>query len=422
MKTSPTCRFLRCLLPVLCTVATLPPVAAQQDNNDFFTVSGTVRDSQTGRPVSNVSVMVPNTRIGTVSNADGSFSIKIRYDSGARDIEFSHLGHALRRVRVAGSDQIGITVSLVRSEILIREVTVTNENARLLVDEAVRRIGSNYSDRTSLLTGFYRETVQKRNNYIDVAEAVVEIYRTSYSDEIRNDRLRIVKGRRLVSPRAGDTLAVKLQGGPSIYLQGDIVGRPEVLLDGRELDNYRFSVEESVIIDDRPHYTIAFEPQVLYSDYALFVGRLYIDRESFTISRAEYALDMSNRSKVTAMILRQKPSSLRFNPQEVSHVLSYRQRDGRSYLYYIGFSIRFRCDWRRRLFATNYTVSSETVITDGREDGVELFPLRESFHSDQALGDRVDDFYGPEFWEDYNIIAPTESLENAVDRLKRRME
>ncbi len=47
---------------------------------------------------------------------------------------------------------------------------------------------------------------------------------------------------------------------------------------------------------------------------------------------------------------------------------------------------------------------------------------RESFRSNQSLTDRVGDFYGPEFWEDYNIIEPTESLESAVDRLKRRIE
>ena len=62
------------------------------------------------------------------------------------------------------------------------------------------------------------------------------------------------------------------------------------------------------------------------------------------------------------------------------------------------------------------------VITDGRDENVEQLPIKESFRTSQSLVDRVGDFYGPEFWEDYNIIEPTESLENAVDRLKRRLE
>jgi hypothetical protein len=84
--------------------------------------------------------------------------------------------------------------------------------------------------------------------------------------------------------------------------------------------------------------------------------------------------------------------------------------------------MRFGCDWRRRLFSTGYTISAETVITDRRDEGAIPIPLREAFRQNQSLVDRVDDFYDLKFWEDYNIIEPTESLENAVDRLKRRIE
>jgi hypothetical protein len=62
------------------------------------------------------------------------------------------------------------------------------------------------------------------------------------------------------------------------------------------------------------------------------------------------------------------------------------------------------------------------VITDGSEQRAGAIPYRESFRPDQVLSDRVEAFSGPEFWEAYNIIEPTESLENAVDRIKRRIE
>jgi hypothetical protein len=131
---------------------------------------------------------------------------------------------------------------------------------------------------------------------------------------------------------------------------------------------------------------------------------------------------MSDRDKVSALILRRKPLSLRFYPEEVSYVLNYQKRDGRSYLYYVGVDIKFRCDWRRRLFATGYTISSEMVITAGREDDATQIPFRESFRMNELLSDRVSDFYDAGFWEDYNIIEPTESLEQAARRLRRRLE
>jgi hypothetical protein len=422
MKAFSVISFFRPLLVILCMVVLLAPAAAQDAATDFFTVSGTVRDGSTNRPLAGAGVMVVDTRVGTVTNADGTFSLKIRYDLGAKSIEFSHLGYTIRRLPIAASDLSGVTVSLVSRAIEMEEVTVVNREARKIVEEAIDRIGSNYSDRPIMLTGFYRETIQKRNTYIDIAEAVTEIHRTSYAGVPYSDRVRLVKGRRLVSPRLSDTLAVKLQGGPHIYVQGDIVANRELVLDEKELDNYTFALEAPMMIDDRAHYTVAFEPGVVYSEWVLHRGRLYIDMETYTVSRAEYSLDMSNRAKVTSMILRRKPATLRFNPQEVSYVVSYRQREGRSYLYYIGVKIRFRCDWRRRLLATSYTVSSETVITDGSEQRAVSIPYRESFRPDQVLSDRVEAFSGPEFWEAYNIIEPTESLENAVDRIKRRIE
>lgn len=36
--------------------------------------------------------------------------------------------------------------------------------------------------------------------------------------------------------------------------------------------------------------------------------------------------------------------------------------------------------------------------------------------------DRVEYFKDPEFWEDYNIIEPTESLDKAIDKLVRLAE
>ena len=93
---------------------------------------------------------------------------------------------------------------------------------------------------------------------------------------------------------------------------------------------------------------------------------------------------------------------------------------GRDYLNYVRAELKFSCDWKRKLFATNFTVVSELVMTD-REDAPPHgnIPYRESFTKNQVLSDKVQDFYDEKFWEDYNIIEPTESLEYAVQRLKK---
>ena len=72
--------------------------AAQTDapaRRPYATVSGTVRDARTNRVLPAVHVAVPGTGVGTVTNADGYFSLHVADSLRADRIEFSHIGYAL---------------------------------------------------------------------------------------------------------------------------------------------------------------------------------------------------------------------------------------------------------------------------------------------------------------------------------------
>jgi hypothetical protein len=81
--------------------------------------------------------------------------------------------------------------------------------------------------------------------------------------------------------------------------------------------------------------------------------------------------------------------------------------------------VKFKCDWQRRLFATNYAVVSEMIVTESKEDNVSNISRKESFNKNESLSDKVMNFYDDNFWGAYNIIEPTESLESAVNKLKK---
>ena len=61
---------------------------------------------------------------------------------------------------------------------------------------------------------------------------------------------------------------------------------------------------------------------------------------------------------------------------------------------------------------------TELVITDVREPAVPI-PRAEAFRTVDILSDKAAEFQDPDFWKDYNIIEPTESLENAIGRLRK---
>ena len=46
-------------------------------------------------------------------------------------------------------------------------------------------------------------------------------------------------------------------------------------------------------------------------------------------------------------------------------------------------------------------------------------PRRERFRAKDYLDDKALEFEDPDFWADYNIIEPSESLEHAIGRLRK---
>ncbi len=394
-------------------------VLSQEPARDYITVSGIVKDKQTRKKLVAVNVSIPQTGIGTVTNDDGYFSIKIKDSLQAKKLQISHIGYVNLMYPIGRKDMEEVELFLRPDANVLAEVTVLGGDARALVEEAISKISENYPMKENLLTGFYREIIRKRRRYINISEAVIYIYKTPYTHGDERDRVQIYKGRKLLSQKAGDTLAVKLEGGPNLSLHIDLVKNNDLMFDETEMNNYSFRFGEPVMIDNKPHYEVKFQPQFLLP-YALYYGSLYIDKETKTVSRAKFNLNMDDRTKATRAMLRKKPFGLRFKPQKMTFLVAYKKHNGRSYLNYFRNEVRFKCDWKRRLFSTSYTIFSEMVVTDRQDSGFSKISYKESFKSRHSLSDKVGNFYDVDFWEDYNIIEPTESLEKAVKKLKKQ--
>ncbi len=405
------------LLLLAMLLGAIAPVYAAKGEG-YITVTGVVKDRDTRRTLDNANISVPGTSISTVSNEDGAFVIKVADSIAVRAIEVSFLGYRSQQVTLQSDDMTDITVFLTPNINKLPEVLVRGINAYDLVKKASEKISLNNSPANNLLTGFYRETVRKRRNYINVTEAIVNVYKTPYSDDVDRDRVQVHKGRQLLSPKVSDTLVVKLQGGPNYSVYMDVVKNRDLLFSPDALSDYRFRMETSTMLDERPHYVVSFEPQT-EQPYPLFYGKMYIDEATLAFTQVEFSLSMQDRNKVIAAILKKKPFNLRFKPEEVSYLVTYKTENGVSYLNYMRNSIRFKCDWKRRLFSTTYTVVSEMVVTDKRLNPLSGIPYKESFRQTSVLSDKVSNFYDENFWEGYNIIAPSESLESAVTKLKK---
>ena len=381
-----------------------------------FVMSGTVSDKKTGKgiPYATVRALPSNTTV--VTNEEGFFSLK--QEEKPQVVEVSHINYNASRVNIAES-QTEVSIQLEPSSVMLQEVTVWTNDPRRLVDIAISKIEQNYSDVPTLYKCFYRETVMKRQRYTYIAEAVVDMYKTDYSRRTGRDKVAISKGRRLVSPRTGDTLSVKVMGGPTQPLMLDIVKNTNFLFNDETLSDYSFTMEAPTVIGSRAQFVVALAPKHILP-YALYYGKLYIDCETLAFTRVELLLDVSDRDKATAIMLVKKPLGVKFKPRELSCLVDYRFDGKVCHISYVRSNFRFSGDWKKHHFTSPFTVACEMAVTDHLTGDIQPISGRDSFDSHDAFFDKVDFFLDPDFWEDYNIIEPTETLDKAVNRLLKR--
>lgn len=380
-----------------------------------MSIRGSVRDQDNGQRMVAVNVSTGPHGVSTVTNDDGDFIIKV--PAGTEQLVFSCLGYKTITVKIEDpAKPLRVRMSL--EPIQLSEIVI--ESPENILSVAIQRVPNNYPDHPELSQCFYRETTQKGNRFIYVAEAVTKLYKTSYSKGVEKDIVEIEKGRRLISPKQSDTLGAKLVGGPMIPVYLDVAKNRNYILSEEEMKNYSFSMQVPEEIDGRPQIVIAFQPHLIVN-YPLFIGKYYIDRETLAITRLEMHLDMSDTQKASSYLLVRKPLGVRFKPYSYEIEVNYKTTDNITRISYQRAEMKFRCDWRRKLFSSPYTVTSEMVVTS-REPGIAAPPERSghTFSRHDSYFDHTEYFVNDSFWGDYNIIAPTDRLNNAIDRLIKR--
>ena len=385
----------------------------------FVTINGVLKDAKTGEKISHATIKVPNTNIGTVSNSDGEFTLKINRSLNAEFFEVSHLSYATRQFKMSEANGKEKTFLMDLQSIQLKELAVVPADARNLVEMAMHRIRKNYAEAPNMMTGFYRESIRQRRDYLSISEAVVDIRKASYISW-QDDQVKIFKGRKSSSVKKADTLMVQLIGGPHVALLIDIVKNTDLSIALDSLDNYKFEFVSVVTIDNQLNWVVSFTPNVVKSS-PLFNGKLYISQDEMAITRAEFSLDLSDEDKAASLFVRKKPMGLVFIPTSTSYLVTYKKQESKYYLSYVRVDLKFKCDWKRRWFKNNYTVMSELAITDRKEDNIVKFAGQEVFRQNMVFEEKVQAFSDPDFWGDNNIIEPESSIENAIRKLSKSM-
>ncbi|MEJ5316576.1 MAG: carboxypeptidase-like regulatory domain-containing protein [Tenuifilum sp.] len=387
---------------------------------DYNLVNGVIKDAKTKERVVFATISVPGTTIGTVANADGEFTLKVPKTVKSNVFEITHLGYQNTQFPIVNGTSGKDKVYLIEPASLeIQSVVIRPMDARSILEGALKNIDKNYSDKPVSFTAFYRESIKQRREYISIAEAVAEIYKAPYRYTLETDKVKIVKGRRGENVKKADTLMVKMQGGPHVSLYLDVIKNPELILTREDLPYYNYEVVDVVKIDNEANYVISFTPNTKL-EYPLYQGKLYINTENLAITMAEFSIDLSEPEKVAQIFVRKKPAGLIFEPISTNYLVTYKKVNDKYHVNYMRSEVKFRADWRKRIFKTNYTIMSEMAITERNFDNVNKITFKESFKPNLILADRVNEYFDENYWGSYNTIEPDESIQSAISKFNKR--
>ncbi len=396
----------------------IPGITAQ----DFRSFKGTVVDSKTKKPLVFASISVDGTNISTVTNQDGGFIIKVPADQLDNDITIAYLGYYNKVISFDDLKNKKNIIKLDESVVKLPEVNLMVKDPDEIIRKLIANRKRNYLSDPSIMTAFYRETIKKgRKRYASLSEAVVEIYKTPYSS-IGNDYVKIYKARKSSDYRRLDTLLIKLQGGPYNTLNFDLMKNQNIIFSKDVFSIYKFSFDKMLLLDNRPTYVVSFKQYESIED-PLFYGKLYIDVNSFALSKAVLSLNLDNKKIASKYFVRKKPSGAKVEPFQANYYVDYRRKANKWYLNYSRIELAFKIDYDKRWFNSNYYLTVEMAVTDWKYN-TERHSLKakERLRSNVVLNDKVSGFSDPEFWGDYNVIEPDKPIENAIKKIRRQLE
>ena len=376
----------------------------------YFFLSGKIVDDIKENPVKYASVSLVNKPIGTISNVDGNFLLKIHPDFIRDTIIISCMGYAqmmMPAYKILDEDVIMMRPVSIR----IKEVKVTSSTPERLLNHIRENLSLNYSNDSKLMTGFYRETIQQDDNYINVSEAVIEILKAPYSNSVRNDLVRVIKGRRSPDVKPFQWLNFKLQGGPFTITKLDIVKTVESFIDEEYQNSYEYNISRVIWYNENPVYILEFKPVAEFNDLG-FVGEIYVHRETFAIVHVNFRYNKIGLKNAESAMIKRKPKGVKAKPTYTNYEVNYQQYLDKWHLANVKASVKFKVRSRNDKINSEYHSVSDLLITDIQNTELKKFDRDESFTQRDIFVEMISN-YDPDFWENYNIIKPDEDLQNA---------
>lgn len=392
----------------------------KRDSVKLLSVRGQIFDESTKKPLPFVSVGIVEKGIGTVSNYDGIFNLKIPANSLASTVTISHLGYRNQQIPIRSFSQNKVDIFLETEYISIQEIIIRNIDPLEVIKKVYKNRYVNYPVNPIYITSFYREGVLKDSKYLNYSEALVKIFKSPFARGLESDQVKLIQSRKVINTDQKDTLIVKLKAGLKSSLTLDLIKNIPDFIDPDFIDSYNYSRTDIVSINSRNVYAIAFEQKETIFE-PLYKGTLYIDMETYALVSTDFEINPKYVEDTDDMFIVKKSRRFSITPKKVSYSVSYILRNGRYYFNHMRGDLTINYKKRYHLFSNDFRVFLE--LTSCQLDTINV----QRFHREDALKTNTvfleSKFsFDETYWGDYNIITPEEKISQALSRINAKME
>ena len=296
-----------------------------------------VTDSVSGSFLPFANLYLNNSGCGASTNINGVAYVVLNRGASKTDtLVTSYIGYKTKYTPVNFSRDAEICVGLTNSIKRLKEVVVVYKKplrAKQIVKQAIKNTSKNYSDKDVILKCFYREIIKENNKCIQLNEAFSDVYYTSYPkkhlardiwvDWYNNDEyvfdfdansifIELIHDfntkkdkMRILASRSSENMSIigretALMGGPLSLTSYDKIKYQYDFLYPGIFRKYHYERDGLAYINGTTCYVINFYPlplkrkfhvdQSRKNKHPIYVGKLYIEKESFAVVKIDYSL------------------------------------------------------------------------------------------------------------------------------------
>ncbi|MGB3344614.1 MAG: carboxypeptidase-like regulatory domain-containing protein [Aequorivita sp.] len=441
-------------------------------------IKGKVADFMTYEPIESASVYINKTTIGTITNVDGKFALRVPAVNIKDTLVISSIGFKSYKTSIEDFEN-GSDIFLEEDVASLDEVVLVADTrpktGNDIVVRAIERLPENLPAEPYLQKGFLRHKERNKKEYKWLIEAAITLYDSDYAagakdnlkinvDEIRKSYdLRDIdslftysaylknRGSAQTAPisrRSVKTASLieaikwndsRVNGLDNLF-KGKLnpVRNAEALgaLFGKNmLERHQFDLDTILVENGRKLYKIKISQGAdfvglnnpnIYNEGLAPKGWIYIYYDNYAIKKLEYEL-------IAASDVQKKRSKSLFDTQTIHKLVeTYREYDGKMYPNYIYYetpklvNIGDRSSDRDKTESAPgfdkgeqyYYTIQEILFTDIIQDP-EI--IKEELKDNQWTADIFSPKpYNADFWKTYNVLLESEEEEKLIYDLSRR--